>query len=251
MVDYAYSFTGNYINDVLSGKKTFNLEQLNSQFLSVSDKTFPIPYNNVMVATCMLVGYESIANIYQAISQLNLDWPNTKVLIRTVAGGNVSAGLSESNNWMGGLLTTVSEGKLTKDRIHITPYADVKSSLNQAQLPKADLSYYSDQIWGAIYNRTHIAKLVFTNVTSIFVPGQPAIPGDYGYTKVDNIDDFIIRMKCSLDHASEMLSNTVEFWLVGEFGIKNGQLSKIQLPGFTTGFPKGINAYPKNNPAIN
>jgi hypothetical protein len=60
----------------------------------------------------------------------------------------------------------------------------------------------------------------------------------------------MIRLKYSLLDPREMLSNTVGFWMSGELQNKNWDIEKIEIPGLTTGFPKGISKYPDKNPVI-
>ncbi len=188
--------------------------------------------------------------LHSKISQLKIDWPYAKVIIRFVAGSNVSAGVSKGSNWLVPFVQALSNNTLATDRIYITPYAAVKSSLGAQELTQADYNYYNNTVWGARHNRTIIANEVFTNITSIFLPDRPAIPGDYTYSKQPKIEDFLMRLKFSLAEPTEMLSNTVGFWMAGELAEKNWNYNKISIPGITTGFPQGISTYPNNNPVI-
>lgn len=249
MIDYACSMAGNYMSDVLNEKLSFDMASLQNNFLN-GNKTYPIPYNNVMIGTFMLTALQSMAQLHNKISQLKIDWPHTKVIIRFVAGSNVSAGVTKDSNWLAPFVQALSNNTLAKDRIYITPYAEVKPSLGAQELTQADYNYYNNTVWGARHNRTIIANEVFTNITSIFLPDRPAIPGDYTYSKQPKIEDFLMRLKFSLAEPTEMLSNTVGFWMAGELADKNWNYNKISIPGITTGFPQGISTYPNNNPVI-
>lgn len=246
MVDYACSMTGSYMNDVLNGKQPFDMASLQNNFLN-GNKAYPVPFNNVMVGTFMLTALQSMDEIHDKVAKLNLDWPNAKVIIRFVAGSNVSAGLTKGSNWLVPFTEALSNNTLPSNRIYITPYAEVKSSLGENQLSQADYDYYNNTVWQARHNRTIIANEVFTNITSIFIPDRPAIPGDYTYSKQPEIEDFLMRLKFSLAEPTEMLSNTVGFWMAGELAAKNWNYNKINIPGITTGFPKGITTYPSEN----
>ncbi|WP_412756590.1 DUF5624 domain-containing protein [Legionella bozemanae] len=248
MIDYACSMAGNYMSEVLRGKQTFDMSSLQNNFLD-GNNTYPIPFNNVMVGTFMLTALQSMDELHRKIAQLNIDWPNAKVIIRFVAGANVSAGVTKDNNWLVPFVEALSNNTLPSDRIYIAPYAAVKSSLGEKQLPRADYDYYNN-IWTSRHNRTIIANKVFTNIPSIFLPGRPAIPGDYTYSKQPKIEDFLMRLKFSLAEPTQMLSNTVGFWMAGELAAKNWDYNKISIPGITTGFPQGISAYPQENPRI-
>ncbi|HAT2079686.1 TPA: hypothetical protein I8008_002421 [Legionella pneumophila] len=249
MIDYACSMAGNYMSDVLNEKLSFDMASLQNDFLN-GNKTYPIPYNNVMIGTFMLTALQSMDQLHSKISQLKIDWPHAKVIIRFVAGSNVSAGVSKGSNWLVPFVQALSNNTLATDRIYITPYAAVKSSLSTQELTQADYNYYNNTVWGARHNRTIIANEVFTNITSIFLPDRPAIPGDYTYSKQPKIEDFLMRLKFSLAEPTEMLSNTVGFWMAGELAEKNWNYNKISIPGITTGFPEGISTYPNNNPVI-
>jgi Domain of unknown function (DUF5624) len=250
MIDYACSMAGNYIGDVLSGKKQFNMASLQSDFLD-GNTDYPIPFNNIMIGTFMLTAYESMNKIHQAVSKVDVDWENAKVLIRFVAGSNITAGVSvdSRSNWLVPFIIGLSKNKLPLNRIFIAPYAEVKSSLGQEMLSESDFNYYS-YAWSRTYNRTKIANAVFTNITSIFIPKRPVIPGDFRFSKEPDMNEFLMRLKYSLANPTEMLSNTVAFWMSGELHSNDWDLSKVKLPGFTTGFPKGISSYPANNPEI-
>ena len=44
-----------------------------------------------------------------------------------------------------------------------------------------------------------------------------------------------------------MLSNTVGFWIGNELADKDWDIKKIDIPGFTTGFPDGYSSYKNTN----
>ncbi|MCE0721684.1 DUF5624 domain-containing protein [Legionella resiliens] len=248
MIDYACSMAGNYMSEVLRGKQTFDMNSLQNNFLD-GNNIYPIPYNNVMVGTFMLTALQSMDELHRKIAPLNTDWSSAKVIIRFVAGSNVSAGLTKDSNWLVPFVEALSNYTLPSDRIYIAPYAAVKSSLGEHQMPRTDYDYYNN-IWASRHNRTLIANKVFTHIPSIFLPDRPSIPGDYAYSKQPKIEDFLIRLKFSLAEPTQMLSNTVGFWMAGELAAKNWDYNKISIPGITTGFPQGISAYPSDNPRI-
>lgn len=248
MVDYACSMAGNYIDDVLKGKKEFTMDSLNQDFLT-GNKDYPIAYNNIMIGTFMLTALDGLMKVHGEVSKLDIDWAKAKVLIRNVAGTNITSALSESSNWLVPLTQLLSNNKINKDRIFIAPYAKVKKSVGKEKLSSEDFTYYN-YAWSRTYNRTHIASKVFSNIPDILSSKPKPIPGDYAFSKATDINDFIIRLKYSLSQPTEMLSNTVTFWLIGELSAKKWDLSKIDIPGFTTGFPNNITKYPSNNPEI-
>lgn len=130
MIDYACSMAGNYMSEVLGEKQIFDMNSLQNNFLD-GNNTYPIPYNNVMVGTFMLTALQSMDELQHKIAQLNIDWPNAKVIIRFVAGSNVSAGVTKDSNWLVPFVGALSNNTLPSDRIYIAPYAAVKSSLGE------------------------------------------------------------------------------------------------------------------------
>ncbi len=248
MVDYAMSMAGNYIVGVQKGAP-FDLASVQSNFLN-SNKEYPISYNSVMVATFMLTAIQSMSAVHEGIENLNINWSQAMVIVRNVAGANVSAGLTSGTNWMVPFVNALSNNQIPAERILISPYAIVQADVGQDPLPEATYKYYAYAVWGSVYNRGKISLSVFTDLETIYLPGRPAIPGDYNYSKASDIKDFMVRLKYSLLDSREMLSNTVGFWMAGEMQNKNWDSSKIEIPGLTTGFPEGISQYPKQNPEI-
>lgn len=250
MVDYACSMAGNYINRVLNNPDAFNMNDLQTHFLE-GNTDYPIPYNNVMIGTFMLTAYESMNRIHDAIASVDIDWKKAKVLIRFVAGSNITAGVSVNSrsNWLVPFIVGLSKNQLSRQRIFISPYADVKPSLGQKKLSADDFNYYN-YAWSRTYNRVRIANAVFTNITSIFIPQRPVIPGDFRYSREPSINDFLMRLKYSLANPTEMLANTVAFWMSGELHANHWDLSKVEIPGFTRDFPQGLSQYPADNPEI-
>ncbi|KTD52614.1 hypothetical protein Lqui_0067 [Legionella quinlivanii] len=248
MTDYALSMAGNYIVSVQKGAP-FDLRAVQTNFLN-GNKEYPISYNTVMVGTFMLTALESMSVVHDDIAKLKLDWPHAMVIVRNVAGNNVTSGLTEGSNWMVAFINAVSENTLPRDRLFIAPYAKVIPEVGQSLLPESAYNYYVKNVWGSVYNRTHVAKAVFTNLETIYLPERPAIPGDFHYSSANDIIDFMVRLKHSLQDSREMLSNTVGYWMAGELQSKAWDLKTIQIPGLTTGFPEGVTAYPEKNPEI-
>ncbi|CEK11576.1 DUF5624 domain-containing protein [Legionella hackeliae] len=248
MVDYAMSMSSNYILSVQKGAP-FDLNTVQQNFLN-GNKDYSIPYDSVMVATFMLTVIQSMSEIHDEIDKLHLDWPHAMIVVHNVAGSNVSAGLTQGTNWMISFLQALSNHRTPDNRILIAPYAKVQSDIGKALLSETSYQYYAYAVWGGAYNRSKISKDVFTNLETIYLPERPTIPGDYGYSKASDINDFLVRLKYSLLSPKEMLSNTVGFWVAGEMLNKNWDITKIEIPGLTTGFPAGIKQYPTKNPVI-
>lgn len=69
------------------------------------------------------------------------------------------------------------------------------------------------------------------------------IVGDYPYTKPENIGEFMIRSKNSLINKTELLSKAVGFWVPGAYRDAGWDPLRMPIPGLTTGFPNGLEAY--------
>lgn len=242
MVSYACAMSIKFIDDVLANRIEFNQTNLSSHFFEGNGQ-FKIPYNNVMIGTFMLTAVMSLDDIHKQVSKLSLDWPKAKVLIRFVAGQNVTAGVTPQSNWLVPLVKALSKNALPDNHIFIAPYTAVNPALGQKVLPKTALDYYNG-VFAHVYNRITAAKTHFDFLPDFPEPVALSMPGDYDMTKADNIEDFLARLKYSLSSPTEMLSNTVVFWMAGEMAAKNWDVNQINIPGLTTGFPKGINGYP-------
>src|SRR5262245_24973965 len=247
LVDYACARTLDYIGALGNGD-TFTTANVNDEFFNGTSARFPIPFVNVMIGTFMLDALRGAADVHVALARLKLDWSRAMVLVASRAGSNVSSGLTEGTNWLVTFLKATSGFTLPDDRIKIVPYADVRPSLGKTQLAPDDLHYYVDRVWGPLFYRRLVADQVFASIPTIYLPGRPALPGDYGVTRADAIAPFMIRLKLSLRDAREMLSNTVAFWMVGELAGKNWDAGAVDIPGLTTGFPPGVAGYPAVSP---
>lgn len=248
MIDYAMSMSGNYILSVQNGA-SFDLDSLQDNFLNGNEK-YPISYNSVMVATFMLTAMQSMTEIHDGIAPLNLDWPNAMVIVRNTPGSRASAALTAGTNWVVPLLNALADNQIPRDRILVVPYAQVPSDVGQDPLSLKTYQYYAYKLWGNIYSNSKIAQSIFADLDTIYLPDRPAIPGDYNYSKASDINDFMVRLKYSLLDPREMLSNTVGYWMPGEMQNKKWDVTKIDIPGLTTGFPPGISKYPDQNPPI-
>lgn len=243
MVDYACARTLDYIGSLGDGDR-FTTAGVNDDFFTATSAQFPIPFTNVMIATFMLEGLRGAADVQRALAALKLDWPRAMVLVSSRAGSNVSSGLTEGTNWLVAFLRAASGFELPDERIKIVPYAEVRPSVGQPQLPPEDLAYYVQRVWGPLFYRKLVSDQVFARIPTIYLPDRPSLPGDYAVTPAAAIDQFMIRMKHSLRDAREMLSNTVAFWMVQELASKDWNAAAVSIPGLTTGFLPGVAGYP-------
>ena len=249
MVDYGTWMAGSYLQDVKAGNGAdFTLDAVERDFLSAENDRYPIPFNNVMVGTFALVGLEGAYTVHAALDGADIDWPSAMVVIHMGIGTNFGAGLTAGTNSMVELLRQISGGALPEDRIFITPYADLRASVGADRLAADDLAYYKTTVWYALYSQPVIAGEVFSNITSIYQPPRPALPGDYAVTSPDRIDPFLMRLKFALSNPTELLSSTVSFWMGSALHAAGWDPAGTPVPGLTTGFPEGIAGYPGGNP---
>ncbi|MCB1771214.1 MAG: DUF5624 domain-containing protein, partial [Candidatus Competibacteraceae bacterium] len=247
MIDYACAQTLDYISRQDDGNG-FTTDSVNDDFFNGVTDRFPIPFRNVMIATFMLEALRGASEVQATLSQLAINWSRAMVLVSSRAGTNVSSGLTEGTNWLVLFLKAASGFTLPDERIKIVPYAEVRASLGQERLTSADLDYYVQRVWGPLFYRRVVSDQVFSRIPTLYLPGRPSLPGDYGVTDAGAIDQFMIRLKHSLRDSREMLSNTVAFWMVQELANKNWDPATIAIPGLTTGFPQGVSGYPEADP---
>ena len=246
MIDYSCNQIADYIERILSKEIDFNMTTLNDELLDGNDN-YPIPFNNVMVGTFMLTALTEIYDIYKDVGKIDVEWENARFLIKLVAGTNLSGGVSKDSNWLYEVFMAISDNKIDENKVFFVPSMEIRETLNLDKLNEKDLSYYSNTVWGKIYQRTQTSKKVFTNINDIKFQFRDPIPGDYSFTDANNIDDFLERLKYSLAQPTEMLSNTVGFWIGNELADKDWDIKKIDIPGFTTGFPDGYSSYKNTN----
>ena len=244
MIDYGCRLSINFMEEVLTNKLKFDDKSIDKYYYQSSTKTFPIGFNNVMVGTFMLAGIDGLYNLYETLNPVGIDWKKAKVILRLVAGTNDTGGLSKETNWLFYAFKKLSNDKLGDERIMFPAYSDIKKTVGQKVLSKEDFNYYSE-VWSEPFDRFTVVKSVFEHIPSIKENfRRHHIPGDYEVTKANDIDGFIQRMKYSFGDPTQILSNTIGFWLPGELKRKNWNFEKIDIPGLTTGFPKGIKNYP-------
>jgi hypothetical protein len=249
MVEYACSLADSYLVKIRDGKEDFTPDNVVLNFLESKTAQYPIGFNTIMIGTFSLVALKSAYDIYSALGEKEIDWKNAKVILHNQAGTNYSAGLTAGSNWLHPTIKAIAGSKLDESRIIIAPYANIPATVGEAFLPIEDYEFLSDGIWAALYARPRVTEMVFSHINDINIPLRNAIPGDYGYTKADDIDHFLMRLKFSTGNIKEMLSSSVGFWIAGEAAAKSWDLTKIDLPGLTHGLPIGTHAYPTESPA--
>ncbi len=263
MIDYGLWMAGDYLVKVQKGDPAdFTRATVGSAFYEGGDGAYPIPFNNVMVATFMLVALNSTDRLRTMVVSAGdaIDWKNARVVVHMPIGTNYGAGLTLDTNQLAAGLLTVADGALPRANVLIVPYADAPCpggggcplSVFEADTLEADVfTFYGTQVWGGIYDRTRVAASAFPGVASIALPaGRPALPGDYGVTEADDIAGFVQRLKLSLIDNRELLSNAVGYWVPGALRAAGWNAANMEIPGLTTGFPEGVAGYPESNPEI-
>ena len=249
LFDYACAYSGNYITSVLAGAE-FSPKSVQDNFFSGISADFPIPFNAVMIGTFALVGLEGIHRIQQALASATIDWPRAMVVLQNCAGHNYSASLTRETNSIYELLVLLSSHTLPEDRILIVPYAGIRSTVGSETLSEEDFGYYARDVWAMLYGQAKLPAEVFSNIESIRVPLRPSLPGDYDVTPANKIEDFMRRLKHSLEDNREAQSNTMLFWLGREMHSKNWDPAAVDLPGVNIGFPDGVSGYPATSRMI-
>lgn len=245
MLDYGCAKAADYIEKILKDDgKDFTPQSVSREFYNGQTKQFPIPFKNVMVGTFAVVALNDQYSAYQTLADKDIDWTKAKVLIQFHAGSNYGGGITKDSNHIYHLLRLISDNTLGEDRIFFTPYAQIRDTIGQDTLPDKDFNYYTGQVWYHQYARPKIAvSASFADVPSIRLPQRPNLPGDHNYSKADSIDDFMMRMKYSLGDNTQLLSNTIGFWMADELKEKGWNPAKVEVPGLTAGFPRGVTGY--------
>lgn len=260
MFDYGYAMSGTFLQKVLNGDIELTNENVRKYFLSnlepMSDD-FPISFNHVMIATFQLEGLSEFHRLYRNLSQHDVDWANARILIRSPVGNNFGGGVSTWTNWTINALNLLagrnedSSFVIKPDRMLVVPYMTPPDTIlgNDGKMTPAAYGYFSGIVFGALYSQTFTANQVFSDVESLDRPIRPGMHGDYGVSTADDIDHFVERLKYSFSVKTELLSNTIGFWMPNEVESKGYDVSRIQIPGLNAGMPNDME-YPANNPVI-
>ncbi len=166
--------------------------------------------------------------------------------------GNLTAGLMQDTNWFVAMLNTLSGGDLPNEQIVIPGYAPILDLEGEPRdLTAFEHGYYASVVWSGLYYRSKTASAAMSGLydfpenygikkVGLGVAGKSTVswPGDYDYpTDLSNPSDLIyqIMQRCqySFENISELLSNTVGFWLVPEFADKNKVVADMHIPGLT------------------
>ncbi|MCR9089372.1 MAG: DUF5624 domain-containing protein [Rhodobacteraceae bacterium] len=263
MLDYGLWMAGDYLVKVRDGSVDFSQEAVGRDFYDAGGEGYAIPFDNVMIATFMLVDLNSVSAVREMIAGLadQVDFANARVVVHMAIGTNYGAGLTLESNQLAHAVQVLSDGAIGPDNILIAPYAN--APCQPAAQPDCPLetftadaldpdvyAFYSTSAWFGTYDRTLIAQNAFTGIAPIPAPEIVPIPGDYAVTNADDIDAFMQRLRNSFVTRTELLSNTVGFWMPDELRAKGWDASAVDIPGLTTGFPDGVDAYPTDLPAI-
>ncbi|UCD81504.1 MAG: DUF5624 domain-containing protein [Desulfobacterales bacterium] len=193
---------GDYLVRVRDGKvKAFSQKSVGEDFYVGGLEDYPVPFNNVMIATFMLVALNSADQIRTLVEQTaeKVDWKNARVLVHMPIGTNYGAGLTVQTNQLAHALTVLTDDALQDVNVLIAPYGDAPCPgasvtggcplevFQKAVLDPAVFEFYSTRAWFGIYNRTQIAENAFWNVKPLEPFKFPARPDDYGFTKADDI----------------------------------------------------------------
>ncbi|MGX1308679.1 hypothetical protein AB7M35_003437 [Amorphus suaedae] len=263
MVDYGLWMAGDYLVKVRDGTVAFTQASVGSDFYDGGLDGYAVPFDNVMIATFMLVDLDSSAEVRDLVARLDdtVDFSKARVVVHMEIGTNYGAGLTPATNQLVHALQVLSDGAIGPANVLIAPYASAPcqpagagecplETFTAAALPPAVYAYYSTRVWSGIYDRTQIARAAFTGIAAIPQLAPAPIPGDYGVTAADDIDGFMQRLRNSLLEKTELLSNAVGFWMPDELRAKGWDAAGVDIPGLTTGFPAGVDAYPTDLPAI-
>ncbi|MEE3325904.1 MAG: DUF5624 domain-containing protein [Myxococcota bacterium] len=250
MIDYACGLASHYLMKIKEDPEKLSEKHLRENFLESSSADFPIGYNTVMIGTFACEALRGAHLIHSCLKSPEIDWKSAKVLLCNLAGVNYGAGLTASSNWLYPTVLSIAGDVLDPRRVIIAPYSPIPEAVGEDALNDEDFDQLASSTWGALYSRPVVTQSAFPFVEDIVVAPRDPIPGDYGFTGADDIDHFIRRLKFSTGNPKEMLSNTVGFWIAGEAVAKGWDLTKMDIPGLTHGFPDGLDDYPTTAPEI-
>ena len=239
MLDYAARMSITYLDGKLSGDGSdFTLDDVQENYFEAGPtEDFAIGYNNVMVGTFALVVLQDTYDIASKLREAEIDWTTTRVVVFMKIGNNYGAGLTAATNWNSQLFLRLSGNESFGDQVYYAPYLDRRDGIGADPLEQDTFDYY-DQAFVGLQNRVRSAGKAFASIADIDVPVLPGIPGDWGVSDFDAVEDFVKRLKNTFGGGTQLLSNATGFWIPGALQAAGWDPTKVELPGFD--FPKNV-----------
>ncbi len=261
LFNYAYSFSGNYLHQILNGEQELTSNNVREVFLRCTtpmSDDYNIPFNYVMIATFQLEGLSEFHRLHRKLDSVNIDWKTARIIVRTPVGNNFGGGLSTWTNWTIEALNIIAGvdedtiPNIDPDRLLIAAYSAPQDLTldDEGMLSDSVYNYYTETVFGALYAQTYITNLVFSDVKSLARPKRTAMPGDHSYTPADSIDHFVQRLKYSFGVKTELLSNTIGFWMPQELANCGYDPALVKIPGLNAGEGLPALGYPSQSPDI-
>jgi len=220
-------------------------------FESGPSAEYPIGYNNVMVGTFALAVLQDTYLIAKPLLDADIDWSQARAVSFQRIGNNYGAGVTADTNWNAALLSALAGSDDFVDQIYFAPYIDQCDGttasgcdgIGEDVLPIDTFNLY-DQAYVGLQSRVRAAGAAFAGIETIDVADPAPLPGDWGFSGAEDVDDFVRRLKYTFSGGSQLLSNATGFWVPGALADVDWDPTAVILPGFDAGFPEGVTDWP-------
>lgn len=243
LVDYACRTTQDYLRAGLADPTVFSYEVLRDRFLEPAQADrFPVPFNDVMVATFALTFLDITHRMMRWLNSLELDWRTVMVMI-CGSSGRPTAGLTWATNNMCHLLWRASQKALRPEYLLISPHAP---SLNLEMIKSGgdlkDLERAYRTLWCKTRVTAEIGGKMFAGFPA-FKPdiGQAPVIADPAATlsempRLKHPNDrftAISRLRMVMEDPRQLLSNSVAEFIIDELSDNALDPAAITIPCFT------------------
>lgn len=224
--DLALDFLDRLQND--PGQRTY--DALVSQFLDSRRDAFPVPYDQVMIATFCLTGLTGTCSALAFFAQHPLDWRKAFVVL-TGGNGGPAAALTRCTNHFVDLLAFVSKGALDPGRTFLLPMTVDPADPTLETTLRGQVA--------TLYGRAQLAADMFPDYPRFRPAACPESSVDRSTQTVsfppraasaDELFAFVARLRFMMEDPTQLLSSTVAVYLLDQ--LKAGVAPEaIAIPG--------------------
>jgi hypothetical protein len=239
LVGYACRLSKTWLDDFQKNPAKRTFESLVQDYLAVRSPTFPISYDQVMVATFALATLGGVSGSLSFLAPLELDWSRALVLFAGQTGG-ATAGLNRCTNHLYNVLSVASRGALDPARVFFNPFLVIAASSGGTP----DWSAVEKEcrtFWAVTASRTQLAGRMFPGYPKFayaeceeatVTPATREISKPPRVTSAQDLFGFGARLRFMMENPAQLLSSTVAPFLIDQLAAGN-TIESVAIPGFT------------------
>jgi len=230
MVAYACALSLDFIGRFQEDPNHRTFEALVGTFLESRSAAFPVPFDDVMIATFCLTGLTGTCSALAFLEQQTIDWASAMVLL-TGGNGGPAAALTRCTNHFVDLLAFVSRHQVKPERTFCVP---MTVNPNDPALEKTLRVQ-----WATLYGRSQLAAGMFPHhprfapavcPQSDVSPGMATVHVPPRATTAKDLFAFVARLRFMMEDPTQLLSSTVASYVLEQLaaGTPPGE---VPIPG--------------------